>query len=220
LSIGYEESKELLQRLCSEYPLLEVDPKRQVFLHRDEKGEKQFEFRPPLPFPALLGSDADITQYLDRIEEDIPSYILVLIQAGAASLGYFEDGEVIFHKAIKKYMTRKKQGKAQLNYLNTRGKSKAGSRVRLANTVRFFEEINQYLQDWEEYEMADKILYSCSARIWGVIFQASPPPPFDKSDPRLVRVPHDVHIPDHQELLRINQMALKGSLRIYQEVDL
>ena len=38
-------------------------------------------------------------------------YVLALIQLGASALGYFEEGEVVVHKAIKKYMKRHKRGK-------------------------------------------------------------------------------------------------------------
>ncbi|MEO1451203.1 MAG: hypothetical protein AAFV07_16855 [Bacteroidota bacterium] len=53
-------------------------------------------------------------------------------------------------------MKRHKRGKAQISYLNTRGKSKAGSRIRLANTVAFFEEINERLQDWICHGYSDR----------------------------------------------------------------
>jgi hypothetical protein len=60
------------------------------------------------------------------------------MQAGHSALAYFEDGEMRHHKVIKKYMVRG-NGKAQVGYLQTRGKSKAGSRIRLANTVSFLK---------------------------------------------------------------------------------
>ena len=112
-------------------------------------------------------------------------------------------------------MKRQKRGKAQISYLNTRGKSKAGSRIRLANTVRFFEEINERLTEWEEDLEPQRILYSCTPQLWGLLFGSQVPPPFEKKDPRLIKVPTDVHVPDHAEMMRINEFVLQGRLLRY-----
>lgn len=138
--------------------------------------------------------------------------MIALVQAGAAALGYFEEGEAVHHKAIKKYMKRHSQGKSQINYLKTRGKSKAGSRVRLANTVTFFEEINERLTEWEEDYSPRKIMYSCTATLWGLLFQSKVPPPFTKKDNRLIKIPRDVQIPTYEELLHINHLSVAGWL--------
>ncbi len=221
--LDYHASHEFLEYLGQERSDLycELDVKRQVVLCLDDQNEKLFEFRPPLPFLPIENETITVLDFISKENiDDIPTYTILLMQAGAAALGFFEEGEVRLHKTIKKYMTRRKQGKAQINYLNTRGKSKAGSRVRLANTVRFFEEINEYLTDWEEYEPPEKLFISCTARLWGLLFQAKVPAPFAKDDPRIIRIPMDVHTPTHEELLRVNRFLLKGELRWYQDIDL
>ena len=177
-------------------------------------GEEQWELRLPLPMPQL-GEEEELDEYVNRIPEFPPAYLLLLMQMGAASLGYFEEGEVVVHKAFKKYMKRHKRGKAQISYLNTRGKSKAGSRIRLANTVRFAEEINERLTEWEDWYEPERIIYSCSAQLWGLLFQSKVPPPFEKKDLRLIKVPMDVKIPTHEELLRVNEFVLKGRLILF-----
>lgn len=192
-----------------------VDEKRQVWVGEDAGFVRKYDVRPPLPF-ANLSTDMALDSYLsDGDFDELPSYGMFLMQAGAVALGYFEDGEVVLHKAFKKYMVRAKRGKAQLTYLNTRGKSKAGSRIRLANTEKFIQEINQYLDQWEAYDAPARWLYSCPATLWGLLFAADPPPPFPKSDPRLSKLPFDVHIPDFGELQRINRMALRIEIRKY-----
>lgn len=197
---------------------ISLDAKRQRITALNEQDEKVFDYRPPLP-AVPIAPDQTLEGYLSQVQDEPGSYLILLMQAGAASLGLFEEGEVTLHKAIKKYMVRKKQGKAQLNYLQTRGKSKAGSRIRLANTTRFLEEINEYLQKWEAYEPAERILYYCNPQLWGLLHQAQPAPPFDKKDARLAKVPFDVHTPDHEELLRINRKCLQAELRVYLEDD-
>ncbi|MEL7532443.1 MAG: hypothetical protein AAFN10_14080 [Bacteroidota bacterium] len=206
---SYEESLTFLREEADSVERVELDHKRHRILSLGPMREVYWEFRLPLPFPAIAVEES-LDDYLERVPAWIPSYMIVLIQAGAAAIGYFEDGEVVHHKAIKKYMKRHKRGKSQISYLNTRGKSKAGSRIRLANTVRFFEEINERITPWVEELEPERILYSCSAQLWGMLFQAKTPPPFEKKDTRLVKVPLDVNIPDFEELLRVNEIVIEG----------
>ena len=192
---------------------LEWDRKRPLLRGFADSSEPVFELLLPLPMPSFHPLNTPPGQYIDALSEEIPDYMIVLIQTGASAMGYFEAGEVIHHKAIKKYMKRHKQGKSQLNYLKTRGKSKAGSRIRLANAVRFFIEINERLTEWENEYEPDRILYSCTPQLWGFLFQATPPPPFEKKDPRLIKIPKDIHIPTHEELMKVNEFGLWGWLR-------
>ena len=216
--VSIQEYLGMWEEVRDEYPELNwaVDEKRQVWVGEDNKATRILEIRPPLPYSSLLRS-MDLDHYLDEFNEDeIPSYGMFLMQAGAGALGYFEDGQVVFHKAIKKYMVRAKSGKSQINYLNTRGKSKAGSRIRLANTDRFIEEINELLNQWEEYDPPHGWLYSCPVNLWGMLFAADPPPPFSKDDERLRKLPFDVNKPDFAELKRINEMACMAEVRWYE----
>lgn len=213
---SYHETLDLLQSWAEAEIPLSLDAKKHLVGQYDEAHQPRFELRLPLPLPAIKKEDLSLRQYLARVPEDIPSYAMALIQMGAAALGYFEAGEVWQHKAFKKYMKRHKRGKAQISYLNTRGKSKAGSRIRLANTVAFFEEINERLSEWEEAYEPERIIYSCTPQLWGLLFNSQVPPPFDKKDARLIKVPTNVHIPDFEELQRINRFALKGRLTRFQ----
>ncbi|MFK7925653.1 MAG: hypothetical protein AB8H47_27130 [Bacteroidia bacterium] len=208
---SYDESLTFLREQADLVERVELDHKRHRILSLGPLREVYWEFRLPLPFPAIQ-TEESLDDYLDRVPEWIPPYMIVLIQAGAAAIGHFEDGEVVHHKAIKKYMKRHKRGKSQISYLNTRGKSKAGSRVRLANTVRFFEEINERTTPWIKELEPERILYSCSAQLWGMLFQAKTPPAFDKKDKRLIKVPLDVNIPDFEEMLRVNEIVIEGVL--------
>ncbi|MEO0470354.1 MAG: hypothetical protein AAF206_12075 [Bacteroidota bacterium] len=210
--LSYEESLDFLREVEVEAgQRLEVDSKKHKLFLQTTDRSPIWRFRLPLPMPAI--SEAfDLSTYLIDQEEEPRPYVIAIIQAGAAALGYFEEGEVLHHKVIKKYMKRHKRGKSQITYLNTRGKSKAGSRIRLANTVRFFEEINERLTLWEETFEPERILYSCSPQLWGLMFQSKVSPPFEKDDTRLVKIPMDVHIPSFEEMLRVNEYCLHGSL--------
>ena len=65
-----------------------------------------------------------------QVQEDV-HYCLTLVRAGQASLGYFHQGKLLDHKVFRGYLVRQKQGKSQFKYLKTKGKSRAGSRIRL-----------------------------------------------------------------------------------------
>jgi hypothetical protein len=106
-------------------------------------------------------------------------------------------------------MVRKKQGKAQITYLNKKGKSRAGSRIRLAQTVKFFEEINEQVNMWIKNVNPDRLLISCPPRLWGLLFQSKIKPEFSKKDPRIFKIPIDIKIADRSELSRVNSMAQK-----------
>lgn len=197
----YSESISILRSLAEEP--VEWDRGKMKLMGED------FEFRMPWPFPPPAAEES-LAAYADRLFDFPPPFFLLLIQAGHSALGYFEGGEVIFHKVIKKYMVRAKQGKAQIGYLSTRGKSKAGSRIRLANTVQFFEEINGKLEEWAMEDQVERILLSCPIRMQPLLYGSKVPPPFSKDDPRLRKVPLDVHRPDLEELLRVAKHGLNG----------
>lgn len=65
-------------------------------------------------------------------------FTILVIKAGQAVTACFHNGEMINHKVFRAYMVRKKQGKSQIKHLKTKGKSRAGSRVRLEGTRLFF----------------------------------------------------------------------------------
>lgn len=214
IRLSYEQVYELLETWKKDgCPLhLDMDEKKHSISGLNSDHAWVFELKLPLPMPAISAENRSLPHFLDTIPEEIPPYIILLVQVGAAALGYYSDGEAYDHKAIKKYMKRHKRGKSQISYLNTRGKSKAGSRIRLANTVSFFEEINKRLTDFEELYEAERILYSITPQLWGLMFGSKVNVPFEKKDKRLIKIPRDVHIPDFEEMEKINEIFKHGYL--------
>lgn len=225
-ALSYTQAHQFYDYLLEErYDLkLQLNVKKNALVALDTNFDPIFEFRFPLPYPTIeennLGEAETPNTYFEKISTTIPDYLLLLIQAGNAALGYFEEGEMVNHKVIRKYMIRKKQGKFQGSHLKTKGKSKYGSRVRLQNTVDFFEDINQKINDWEVTDHAERIIYSASITLWNMLFDSKVACPFGKDDNRLRKVPKDVHIPTYEELLRINQFAHQGFVHIFQPIDL
>ncbi|MGF1533895.1 MAG: hypothetical protein ACFCUI_09330 [Bernardetiaceae bacterium] len=157
----------------------------------------------PLLFPDWV-ADVSSESYLASLPEEPPPYLILLIRAGAAAMGYFVYGEPALHKTITTYMVRKQQGKSQLKHLHQKGKSRLGSRIRLRNTISFFENINTKLNDWEEIDETDKIFYSSSINHWYLLHHARVPCPFAAQDTRLCPVPLDIDTPNFEELCRVN----------------
>lgn len=140
-------------------------------------------------------------------------YYVLLIQSGNAAVGYFKNKEVITYKVIRKYMTRAKQGKSQLSYLKTKGKSRAGSRIRLKNAVSFFEEINLKMNDYFNLYQEKIILYSCTPLLWGMLFRAKVKPPFGKKDNILKKIPLDLARPDLNSMHHVADYAMNGHMQ-------
>lgn len=184
---------------------------KNTFLLKKDNEEILF-FKLPFLFPEPETSEP-LKDYMNKVSKVPPPYILYLIQAGAAALGCFEKGEVIKHKSLTKYMVRKKQGKSQLTYLRQKGKSRAGSRIRLKKSLEFFEEINNRLIDWKEHiNRSDFIFYSCPIRLTNEMYLSRAPTPFEKKDKRLKKIPFHVKTPNHKELIHINYLLNSGYL--------
>ncbi|WP_143961022.1 hypothetical protein [Litoribacter populi] len=170
-----------------------------------QENETVLKFRPPIHF--------DLDEEGRLKSEDLQNYIVLLIRSGIASIGYFENGENIDHKVFRSYMVRKKQGKSQIKHLKTKGKSRAGSRVRLAETLEFFEEINERLDQYFSQYFVGKIALSCSTTLIPYLFNSKTPTPFEKSDSRIKTVPRHIQNPTFEALMATNEFLKKGELR-------
>ena len=169
-----------------------------------------------LEVPLLLGRPATGTS-LDLWAADLATppgpHLVVLVQAGAVSAGAWENDTLLAHKAWKRYVVRGR-GKAQPTHLKTKGKSRFGSRLRLRNAELLREELGARLQAWwDEYGPPARIFVSCPVREWPELFRSVPDLPFGARDPRIERIPLDVGVPDHAELLRVRGFLGRGRLR-------
>ena len=171
-------------------------------------GEQELSFRLPLPlpYPSKPGEKAQV------------NYVILLVQSGNCAMGYFENGRNLDHKVWRSYMVRKKQGKSQIKHLKTKGKSRAGSRVRLGETLEFFENINGRLQEYFEEHTIHRIAISCSKILIPYLFGSKVATPFAKDDPRLYRIPRHVHTPIYEVLLDTNRFLQRGEL-IFEEAQ-
>ena len=128
-----------------------------------------------------------------RLQNKAVKTLYISIESGNASLAMNSGKKTIQHSSISSYMSRKKQGFSQIKYLNKKGKSRAGSRVRLAKTLEFFEKINEKSTAYIEQTNPDRIAISCTASLIPYLYQSKVKCPFQKDDPRLYKIP--LHIP-------------------------
>ncbi|WP_161888383.1 hypothetical protein [Pontibacter russatus] len=198
--LSQETSLRLLQAIqAGPHPFIyEYEKHRLVLLN--ETGEAQVYFRLPIVVPPPGSPQAQA------------HYVLLLIQSGNCAMGYFEDGVNLDHKVFRSYMVRKKQGTSQIKYLKTKGKSRAGSRVRLAETAEFFENINERLQAYFEEHEVHRIAISCSKTLIPYLYNSKVPTPFDKHDPRLYKIPKHIHTPIYEVMMDAHRFLLKGEL--------
>jgi hypothetical protein len=125
---------------------------------------------------------------------------LVMIRAGIATTGYFHNGVMLDHKVFRAYMVRQKQGKSQIKYLKTKGKSRAGSRVRLGETEEFFRDINDRLLSYDKEYPIDTWGISCAKTLFPYFFSTEPTPPFSKNQANLFSIPFHVQHPGLETL--------------------
>lgn len=204
----YESALRLLRYLQEHNIVHEYDHEKHRLLLPGNDAEGQLYLRLPITLaPPVQG----------KFREDTPvNYVILLIQSGSCAVGYFENGRNYNHKVFRSYMVRKKQGKSQIKYLKTKGKSRAGSRVRLGETVEFFENINERLQEYFEEHEIDRIAISCSKTLLPYLYSSKVETPFDKHDLRLLKIPKHVHTPIYEVLLDTNRYLMSGEL-VYDE---
>ncbi|MEO9964214.1 MAG: hypothetical protein ABJF11_00405 [Reichenbachiella sp.] len=130
-----------------------------------------------------------------------PSRVLYLsIESGNAAIIVMESKSAVYHTTFSAYMTRKKQGVSQIKYLNKKGKSRAGSRVRLASTIEFFENINTSLTKLLDEYQIDRIAMNCSPTLIPYLYNSKVTCPFDKKDDRLYKIPLHIQQSNYTQL--------------------
>ncbi|WP_439882631.1 hypothetical protein ACSX1A_05560 [Pontibacter sp. MBLB2868] len=196
-------SEALLQKIEEEAIVYTYEYDKHRITLLDPINNKELYFRLPITLPApgnVLPGAMPV------------HYIILLIQSGNCAIGYFEGGVNFNHKVFRSYMVRKKQGKSQIKYLKTKGKSRAGSRVRLGETLEFFENINERLQDYFDNHDIHRIAISCSKTLIPYLYNAKVNIPFSKNDPRLYKIPKHIHTPVYEVMLDANRFLQRGEL--------
>lgn len=166
--------------------------------------------QPPLVFP-LRADCRSLADYLDLLPAAPARHTVILMQAGAVSLGLFERGEELATKSFRRYVVRGR-GRAQPLHLATKGKSRYGSRLRLQNARLLLEETNAKLCEWaERFGPSAHVYCSSPVRLWPSVFTAKTKPPFAKTDP-VIRIPLDLPKPTTDVLRRAYRSLCWGRI--------
>lgn len=200
---------EQLEAFAARWPTAVADRRGWVFAAPDGPAR----LRVPLAASRVLPGEA-IARYLARLQPAHERQVVLLLQAGAMAIGYWDGEQLVDHKAMHKYVVRG-HGKAQPTHAKTRGKSRYGARLRLQNWQRLLAATNERLADCEaRFGAPERIFYAVPVRVFVDLFAADPPPPFGRDDARLQRVPMHVHTPDFAELRRVRGWLLHGRLEL------
>ena len=140
------------------------------------------------------------------------NHLILLVKSGIASTAFFENGQMMDHKVFRAYMVRKKQGKSQIKYLKTKGKSRAGSRIRLQETLDFFVDINLRLNSYFEEYRVDLIAINSSKILLPYLFESKIKTPFEKKDKRLYKIPKHIASATHENLLEVNEQLFRSAM--------
>ena len=203
----WEETQGVVEELLDEGELT-PDPERGVFV-----GEGLVLSPPRVqPVPPDCASAA---AWLDALPLDLGLHLVILLQAGATSLGLFDGGAEVATKSFKRYVVRG-TGRAQPTHLKTRGKSRYGSRLRLQNARQQLEETSERVRDWlDEHGEPELVFHGAPRRLWADLMRTEPVPPFAPGGPladRLVRIPQDLPVPTTDVLLRAYRGLCFGRL--------
>lgn len=202
-SFPWAETGARLAAFAARFPLALADDKGRAFV--DGQARLWLPFALP---PAVAGER--IADYLAHWPRRPGRHCVLLLQAGAVAMGFYDDDALLRHKADKKYVVRG-QGKAQPTHRKTKGKSRYGSRLRLQNWQRLLQETNKRLRAWWQAEgPPDQVFVAAVVRVLPELFAADPPPPFVRDAPNLRRIPLHVHVPDFGELQRVRYWLGQG----------
>ena len=181
---------------------------RRWFEWTDPAGEL-IRIHPPLVAP-ILDAHRDLLDYLSDLPVELGPHLVVLMQAGATSLGWFEAGDCRATKSFRRYVVRGK-GRAQPTHLKSKGKSRYGSRLRLQNAEALLVETVERMQAWwEEFGPAERILVNCPVRLWAGVLEAEPPPPFLETNTPVMKIPKDLPKPTSELLERTYKFCCYG----------
>ena len=199
---------EQVEAFAARWPQAIADRRGLVFC-----GEAGARLRVPLLAPRVHVGER-IEGYARRLLPAPERHVLLLLQAGAMAVGYWDGAELLHHKAVRRYVVRG-NGKAQMLHRKTKGKSRYGSRLRLQNWQRLLTETNERLCCyWHEHGAPERVFVAVPVRAWSDWFGVDPGPPFARDDAALQRVPMHVHRPDFAELLRVHAWLGYGRLEL------
>lgn len=184
---------QIISQASAEKLIAASEGQKMIFFYRKEKHQLVLELGHEWVAKIYLPWTVDWVENRKFKEKSDSHFAMVLIRAGQAVVGYFHQGEMLDHKVFRAYMVRQKQGVSQIKYLKTKGKSRAGSRIRLAESDRFFEEINERLNSYSNKFPIDFWGISCAKTMWPYYFSSSIPSPFSSKDENLIELP--AHIP-------------------------
>lgn len=199
-------------------PLIDFSKKMNWLLEYDSdkhqliaNSQEDWLFKLFLPWNYQINSNWELIK--------LPDFHLgvVAIRSGQAVCAYFHEDELLDHKVFRAYMVRKKQGKSQIKYLNTKGKSRAGSRIRLEETERFFEEINGRLQYYHSTYPIERWGIACSKTLWPYFFQSEISPPFDQQSSSLWQLPVHFNQASFEEIKALGKVLFQGHLLLAEE---
>ena len=176
-------------------------------------GEPGAQLRLPLLAPRC-GPGESLVGYRTRLPGAAERHVVLLLQAGAMAVGYWDGDELLHHKAVRRYVVRG-NGRAQPLHAKTRGRSRYGSRLRLQNWKRLLVETNERLRDyWGEYGAPERVFVAVPVRVFSDLAASDPSPPFSRDDAQVQRVPMHVHRPDFAELMRVHGWLAHGRLEL------
>lgn len=215
LRFPWQESLSRLQALAADGPL-ELDARGRAFVRPAGADRAGLRFEPPGLLP-ITAETPDPATWLARHRDGPGRHAVVLLRAGAFACGLWEGDELVAHRCAKRYVVRGR-GKAQPTYLASKGKSRAGSRLRLRNARALLEELGALLSQWGagSRDLA-RLHYAAPVRLWSDFLRARTAPALERS--ACHRVLWHVGQPGFETLLDVRRRLGLGALETLEPDD-
>lgn len=138
-------------------------------------------------------------------------YVVVLLCHGGNFAGavFDQNGKVVVHKTIHKYITRKKQGRRQSSQDKSKRARSIGSDIRRMNELHFTMQVQELIgKTWREYIDEAGVIF-CHApghnKVQILCFEKGP---FEKDDYRLRNIPFPTEQPNFTQVQKVYQKLM------------
>lgn len=207
----------LIDRLIGRYSLAQDVDDARVIAGADPRSAESCRIELPLVLGTMRPGES-VTEYARRCPSSLGLELVVLARAGAFALGLWENDMLLRHKVDKRYVVRG-NGRAQPTYLESKGKSRFGSRLRLQNARALLRDTHARIASWQrECGRFERVFHAAPVRLWADFLAAAPGVPFESDAPR-VRIPVDFGAPGYSELLRVRRLLTHARVTIEHPED-
>lgn len=141
---------------------------------------------------------------------------IFLCHGGYFAGAIFDRNEVICHRRVSRYTTRRKQGGSQSSKDKTKSIRSAGSQIRRLNEVKLKEDVARTLEEWKDQIISSDLIFLFAPNQNRSYFYYEKSP-LQKGDSRIRGIPFPTIRPSFVELKRIHYILSTVEIKQIQQ---